>query len=90
MPALFLLLNLALAASPRPIFTEIQANPAPGIPEWVEIEGQPGKNLSNWSLDDGSVHRKLAAGTTVPAGGVLVLCGNCPALRQAWSGASIP
>jgi hypothetical protein len=89
MPALAIVLNLVLVAGPGPVFTEIQANPASGVPEWVEIDGQPGKDLSKWTLDDGSVFRILPKGTTVPASGVLVLSGDCGALRQAWSGAAI-
>lgn len=89
MPALFFL-NLVLAASAGPVFSEIQANPASGIPEWVEIEGQAGLDLSNWTLDDGSVFRKLGKGASIPAGGVLVLCRDCEALREAWPGVSIP
>jgi hypothetical protein len=90
MPALVALLSLFFSASIGAIFSEIQANPASGVPEWVEIEGQAGHDLSKWTLDDGSVFRRIPNGTGIPAGGVLVLSRDCVALRTAWSGASIP
>jgi hypothetical protein len=88
MPAAFLLSAL-FSASAGPLFTEIQADPASGIPEWVEIEGRGGQDLSGWTLDDGATFRKLPDKTSLPEGGVLVLSRDCLALRGAWSGASI-
>jgi len=88
MPAPFLL-SLLFGTSVGPLFTEIQADPGSGVPEWVEIDGLGGQDLSGWTLDDGSTFRALPDRTSLPEGGVLVLSRDCVELRGAWSGASI-
>jgi hypothetical protein len=89
MPAPFFL-SVLLSAAAGPLFTEVQADPGSGVPEWVEIDGRGGQDLSGWTLDDGTTFRKLPDGTSLPEGGILVLSRDCVALRGAWSGASIP
>ena len=87
MPAL---LHLLLVAFATPVFSEIQANPATGVPEWVEIADQGARDLSGWTLDDGTTVHALPSGTAIPAAGILVLSSNCATLAAAWSDAAIP
>lgn len=89
MPAPFLL-SLLYCAAIGPLFTEIQADPRTGVPEWTEIDGPGGQDLSGWTLDDGTTFHGLPDKTTLPGTGVLVLSRDCQGLLAAWSGASIP
>lgn len=87
MPAL---LHLLLVAFSMPVFSEIQAKPATGVPEWVELLDQGARDLSGWTLDDGTTAHALPDGTSIPAAGILVLSSNCTTLLAAWGNAAIP
>ena len=84
------LLVLAASWAAVPVFSEIQAAPAAGVPEWVEISADAGTDFSAWSVDDGGEPRTFPPGTVVPPGGLLVASSGCATLRSAWSGAAIP
>jgi len=86
MPALALLAFSWCAVS----FSEIQAAPPTGTPEWVEIAAAAGTDLGGWTLDDGVSAKSFPAGSTVPAGGILVATSDCAGLRAGWPGTAIP
>lgn len=77
--------GLAPAPPPRSevVINELMADNATAVsnagtyPDWVELHNRGGNavDLSNWSLSDGTNPRKYVfpAGTTIPAGGYLVV-----------------
>lgn len=87
MPALVLAIASFAATS---VISEIQAAPASGTPEWIEISVPGGTDLSGWTVDDGIDRKPIPAGSSAAAGGIAVLSPDCAALRSAWMGANIP
>jgi hypothetical protein len=64
--------------------------PGDGDEEWVELYNKSASavDVSNWRLDD-AVTFTIPAGTSIPAGGYLVLSNNAAALQAKWPGITI-
>ncbi len=72
--------------------SEIAANPSTGEPEWIELADRSGikTDLVGWTIDDGTIRRRLDSTAILPAKGRLVVASDCDRLASWYGTSSIP
>lgn len=84
--------SIVCADQSCPVISEIAASPRVGETEWIELANRSGvaRDLSGWTLDDGSLREAIAGSARLAGNGFLVVASDCAKLTAQFGTTSIP
>lgn len=79
LPPAKVFINETMASNDGSYEVELDGDPSPETPDWIElrnIDPDNPQDIGGWTISDSGASWTIPAGTTVPAGGYLILAAN--------------